>query len=89
MISAEHDITKYNKPRSKPPHQGWARQPSRRKRVPRAGRRVRDTPTPTVRSPTKTQANKLNMYAEDLGQTRSGSMMAASVSLSLPRYQKG
>lgn len=35
-----------------PSYWSWTRQPSRRKRVRRAGRRVRDSRTPTVRSST-------------------------------------
>ena len=48
VISTQHGVTRYKKTKNKPSYQGWTR-----KRVPRAGKRVRDTPTPTVRSPTK------------------------------------
>jgi hypothetical protein len=52
-ISTEHGIPRCNKTRHKLSHEGW-RQPCRRKRVPGAGTRVRDTPhTATVRNPTK------------------------------------
>lgn len=47
------------------------------------GERVRDTLTPTVRSPTKHQVNNHNIYAEDLTQAHAASMIAASVSVSL------
>ena len=46
------------------------------------GERVRDTLTPTVRSPTKHQVNNHNIYAKDIAQTLVGSMIAASVSVS-------
>lgn len=39
-ISTEHSIIKYNK-RHKPSYQGWKRQPSKRKMVPRAGKSQR------------------------------------------------
>lgn len=42
------------------------RQSNSRKRVQRAGKRVRNTPAPTVRSPTKTPTNSHNLYTEDL-----------------------
>lgn len=37
----------------KPSQQGWTRQPNRRNRVSRVRKKVRVTPTPTVRSPGK------------------------------------
>lgn len=40
--------------RGKSPYQGWTRQPNRRKRVPGAGKRVRETPASTVRIPMRT-----------------------------------
>ena len=52
-ISTEQSTTRCNKTRHTPSYQGWTRQLSRRERVPRAGKRVRDSPTPTVRSPTR------------------------------------
>lgn len=54
VIATEHDIIRWNKSRHKPLRQGWARQPSRKERIPRAYQRVRDTPTSTVRRPTNT-----------------------------------
>lgn len=53
-ISTEHDIARYKKTKYKCLHQGWARQPSRNKRIPRADKRARDSPTSTIRGPTKT-----------------------------------
>ena len=47
MISTKHCITNYNKTRHKLSHQGWVRKP-RRKGVLRAGKRVRDIPTPLL-----------------------------------------
>jgi hypothetical protein len=49
-----YDKTRYSKRREKSSYRGWSRQPIRRKRVPRMGKRVGDTPTPTVRSPIET-----------------------------------
>lgn len=49
-------ITGYNKTRYTPSHQCWTRLPNRRKKVPKAGNRVRDSPTPTGRSPQEDQA---------------------------------
>jgi hypothetical protein len=41
-ISTKHGITNYGKPRHIPSYQGWIRQPTRRKRIPKAGKRIRD-----------------------------------------------
>jgi hypothetical protein len=49
---------------------------------PRAGKRVRDIPTPTVRSPTKALKNH-SLYAGSLVQAHLYSVVAASVSVSL------
>lgn len=49
---AEFCIARFNQTRYKPSCQGLMKQPRRRKRVPRADKRVQDTTTPTVRSPT-------------------------------------
>lgn len=60
------------------------RQYNRRKRFPRAGKNVRDTPIPTVWSPTKKNPNLNNhdIYIEEIGQIHSVSMIFASVSVS-------
>lgn len=42
--------------------------------------RVRDSPTTTVRSPTKTQANNQSIHVEELAQTHLGSVVATPVS---------
>lgn len=52
-----------------------------RKRVPRAGKRVRGTPLPLFGVSQKYQANKHNIYSEDLWQTCAGSVFGASVSV--------
>ena len=57
-ILTKHNITRYNKTRNKLSYQSWTRQPSRKKWVPRAVKRVKDTPTPTVRSLTKPQVEQ-------------------------------
>lgn len=43
-ISTEQDRTRYNQTRQKPSSKGWAKEPTRRKRVSKAGRRVRGNP---------------------------------------------
>jgi len=58
-ISIEHSLTRCNKSTHKPSYQVWKRQSSSRERVPRTGERVRDSPTPTVQSPTKPQDKQL------------------------------
>lgn len=67
---SKHSTTSYSKTRRKPSQEGWMRQPSRRKRFPRIGERVRDMPRiPTVRSPARTPSNTTTLvYAEDLAQ---------------------
>lgn len=44
----EQGITRFSKTRPKSSSRGWLRQPSRRTRVPRAGKRVTDTLSPIV-----------------------------------------
>ena len=67
VMSTGHSVTRCNKTRHKPSYQGWTRQPSRRKRVPRVGKKVRDTCTPTVRSTKKNpKLNCHSTHAEDL-----------------------
>lgn len=51
--------TRYNKTRHRPSYQGWARKHSRRKRVPREDRRIRDNFTPVVWSPPKAPRQQL------------------------------
>jgi hypothetical protein len=53
-ISAEQSDTRH-----RASYQGWMRQPSRRKGVPRSSKRVRDTPLPLSRVPQKHQATQL------------------------------
>lgn len=54
-------------------------QPSKMKRDERAGERVSNAITPTIRSSTKHKANDYNIYSEDLTQTHTGPVTAASV----------
>lgn len=49
--------------------------------VPRADKRVEDSPTPIVRNSTKTETNNHSKYAEDLLQTHAGSGLTVSVSV--------
>ena len=56
------------------------RQPSRRKRVPRAGEESETQPL--FESHKNSKLYNHNMYAEDLAQTHTGSMSVASVSVS-------
>jgi len=51
--STEHSKSSYNKTGQKSTYQGWMRQTNRRKGFPKAHKRVRDTPAPSVRSPTR------------------------------------
>lgn len=53
-ILTKHTIKRYNTTRHKPLYQSWMRQHSRKKRDSRAGQRVRDTPTFTLWSSTRT-----------------------------------
>jgi hypothetical protein len=60
------------------------RQPRRKKRVPKTGKRVRDSLTTQGRSHTQLQNTQLqnhNIYAEDIGQTHTLSMTVTSVSV--------
>lgn len=59
----QNNITSYSKTRHKISYQVWTRQSSRRKRVSRTGKRVRDIPTSTVRSPT-TPSYTAKMYIQ-------------------------
>ena len=61
--------TNYNKIRQKPSCWEWTRQPNRRKRVSRAGKRIHNNPAPTVRSLPKHQVNHHRIYTENLLQT--------------------
>lgn len=74
--------TKYsnNNTRQKSSHWVWTRQCNRKKRIPSTGRKVKHTPDPTVRNPTK-HANSNNMYTKDLVQTHAGIVLATSVSI--------
>lgn len=78
----KHKI-KYNKTSQKPSHQDWIRRSKRRKKVPKARKRVKDTLTFTVRSSTETPSNYQNIYTEDLVQIHAGAMLATPVSVSL------
>jgi hypothetical protein len=50
--------------------------------VSRLGKRVIDTPAPTICSPRKHKANSHNIYEDDLVQTHAGPVLAPSVSVS-------
>lgn len=52
---------------------------SRRKRIPKAGERVRDSPISTVGSPTRIPSYTALTYAEDIEQTYIGSLIVSSV----------
>ena len=49
--TTKQDKTNDNKTRQNLSYQGWTRKPNMRKSVLRAGKRVRDPTTPTVRRP--------------------------------------
>lgn len=52
--TSKNGKTKYNTTSPKSSHRNWMRQPSRKKRVPRGGKRVKETSAPTVRNPITT-----------------------------------
>jgi hypothetical protein len=53
--STKHGLASYSMTRHKPLFQGWKRQPSKRRRVPRAGKSQRPPPpTPSVKHSTRT-----------------------------------
>ena len=82
-ISTEHGITGYNNTRHNPSYQVWTKQINRRKGVPRAGKRVRDSPcSHCQKSPKSTKLYIHNMNAEDLAQSHAGSRTVSSVSVS-------
>lgn len=56
-----------------------------RKEVPKAGRRVRNSSTPTVRNPTRTSHYTAIIYADDLGKTHVGFLIVGSDSVRLYR----
>ena len=56
------DIIWCNKDRHKPSYLGWTRQLSRRKRVPKAVKRARDSLFPLLGVPQEDQATQCNMY---------------------------
>lgn len=65
--------------RHKPSYQGWVRLAGRRKRFPKAGERVRDTPLPLLGVTQNHQANNHNVFTEDLAQTHACLVITASV----------
>ncbi|KAM7331012.1 hypothetical protein ACRRTK_010201 [Alexandromys fortis] len=52
--TSKNGKTKYNTTSPKSSHRSWMRQPSRKKRVPRGGKRVKETSASTVRNPITT-----------------------------------
>lgn len=59
--------------------QGWTRQPSRRIKVPWVGKRVRDNPYSHCQEPHKnTKIRSHNIYAKEVGQTPTGSLISVS-----------
>lgn len=82
VISTELGITRCNKARNIPLYQGCTRKPSRRKWVPQAGKRIRDTPSNShcSKSNKNPKLKTHSMYTEDLVQTQAGSGVADSVS---------
>lgn len=74
--------TKYSIPSCNKTKQGWTRPPSRRKKVPKAGKSQRQTPLPLVGSHKNVKLQDHNLYAEDLEQTYVGLLIVGSVSVS-------
>ena len=79
--ASQQDQTRYNKTEWKLLYQGWVRQLNRRKRVPKTCKRVRDTPVPPAGILTKHQANRCNIYTEDLVQIHEVPMLATAISM--------
>lgn len=70
VISTEHNITEFSKPRHKPSYQSWMRQRIRSKRDLWANNRVRGSSPPNYSESQKNlKLMKHTMYAEDLVQT--------------------
>jgi hypothetical protein len=78
QITTKHSITVYNKPRHKSPYHSWMRQSYRKKRVPKAGKNVRDSSTTIL-----CVCVCVCVCVFDPGQTHTGSLIADSVSVSL------
>lgn len=76
-ISTLHDLRRYKRLGT---YHCWMWQPSRRKWVPKGGKRVRDTPHCWEHRNTKLQSPKV--YAENLAQSHTRFMGAVSVSVS-------
>lgn len=63
--STKHGITNYNKSRHTPSsHQGRTRQSSRKKSVPRVGRRVTTVPAPAIRILLRTPSSSAVRYMQ-------------------------
>lgn len=78
MKAKQEKKTRYNKTRQKPSYQGWTRLPSRRKRVSRADKRLRDTHFHCLESYI---ADSANVYIEDLVQMLAVLVLVPSVSV--------
>lgn len=74
-ISAEHGITRHNKNRQKHSYKCQMKYPRKRKRVPRASKKIRDTPAPADRSPAKTLTKQPYIHRENLAQTYAASVI--------------
>lgn len=70
-----------NKTMHKPSNQAWTRQPSEKKSQEQA-KESELTPTPIIRSLTRTPRHTTITYIEDLAQTQTDSVVVASVSVS-------
>ena len=73
-MTMEHGLTSYSNARYNPSYQGWTRQPSKRKKVPNPGKRVRDIHSHSQCREThkNIKLHNHNIYAEDLAQTHTG-----------------
>lgn len=78
-IAMEHDTTRYNKPRRKLSHSGWARGPSRSKRLPRVGK-IETFPLP-LSGVSQTPKTNYNIYAKDQVSTHVGAVISTSTSV--------
>lgn len=75
-LPTEHSTSRCNKTNHKASYRGWTRQPSRRRRVPWSGKRVRK-PHSQLGVLWKVQIKYPSMYVEDLVHTHRGSMIVS------------
>lgn len=76
-MSMEHGLTSYRNARHKPSYQGWTRQPSKRKKVPSPGKRVRDIHSQCQGTHKNIKLHNHNIYAEETVPEVSSSLISS------------